>query len=148
MAYATVYHVLARNPARGTYTATSLPNATQVTQYILESAAEIDGWLLDAGYDAPFDKAIASGMVASPGVLLLQKWNSIGAALAVELGAQTSERIPDFERMWGEVEKMLYNTDLPLPRLGAKAYPRQHNNQAQAPAFGFSETPQPNNVDL
>ena len=54
MGYATVFHVAARNAARGTYNNTTIPNQTQVIEFLEEASAQIDAWLFHNGYDAPF----------------------------------------------------------------------------------------------
>lgn len=124
MGYATVYQVAARNAARGTYGESTKPTATQVVEFIDEAAAQLDAWLLNSGYDAPFASYIGASLIGSAGVLLLQRWNAIGAALAVEESAQQSDRVEFFQRMWAEVELACQKEDLPLPNLAGKAFPR------------------------
>lgn len=131
MQYCTVAQVLNRNAARVTYTATSIPNASQVFEYILESGAQLDQWLFAGGYAAPFDQAIASStpsimLVATNGQLLLQRWNSIGAALMVEEAAQQPINLEPFQKMWDEVKQVILDKtiDVPLPPNPAKAHPR------------------------
>lgn len=131
MQYCTVLQVLNRNAARGTYTASSIPNASQVLEYVLESGAQLDQWLFAGGYAAPFDAAIASStpsnmLVATQGQLLLQRWNSIGAALAVEEAAQQPINLEAFQKMWDEVKQVILDKtiDIPLPPNPAKAHPR------------------------
>lgn len=143
MAYATVYQVLARNAARATYTATSVPNTTQVVEFLEEAAGQLDAWLYDGGYAAPFASAIAVGQVSTSAQMLLQRWNALGAALAVEESAQQSDRLPAFQKMWDEVKKACVSQDLPLPILSGKAFPRGFGagrGTAVAQRFLFEQT--------
>lgn len=127
MQYCTTAQVAARNAARGTYTATSVPNASQVFEYILESGAQLDQWLLAGGYNAPFDSAIASStpsnmLVATAGQLLLQRWNAAGAALMVEEAAPAPMNLKIFQDMWNEIKQVILDKtiDVPLPQLAAR----------------------------
>lgn len=143
MGYATVFHVEARNTARGTYTDASKPTATQVVQFIDEAAGQLDAWLLNSGYDTPFASYIASQMIGSSGLALLQRWNSIGAALAVEEAAQQSTRVEFFQKMWLEVEAACQKEDLPFPVLAGKAFPRgfgESRGTAPCQEFNFDHT--------
>ncbi len=131
MQYCTVAQVLSRNSARVTYTATSVPNASQVFEFILEAGAQLDQWLFAGGYAAPFDQAIASStpsviLVATEGQLLLQRWNSVGAALMVEESAQQPINLKAFQDMWDEVQRVILDKtiDINLPMNPAKARPR------------------------
>lgn len=139
MPYATVIQVANRNAARGTYTGTSIPNASQVIEYLQESAAQIDSWLYGGGYQAPFDAAIASGAVPTAGQILLQRWNVIGAALMVEEGAQQPINLEHFKKLWDEVQKAALGQDLPLPLSPGKAFPR--GPSANPSQFNFARVP-------
>lgn len=147
MAYATVYQVVARTAARITYTATSIPNATQVVEFILESAAQLDQWLLAGGYDAPFDSKIASGLVATNGQMLLQRWNVTGAALYVEEAAQQPINLKALQEDWKEIKSVILDKtiDVPLPMLPSKADPRAPGvpgslQTESCPAFTFDKS--------
>lgn len=124
MPYATVYQVAARNAARGTYTANTIPTASQVVEFLVESAAQVDAWLYNGGYAAPFDAAIASGAIGTTGQVLLQRWNIIGAALMVEQSAQQPMELDQFQKLWDEVKAATTNHDLPLPLTAGKSFPR------------------------
>lgn len=155
MQYCTVAQVAARNAARGTYTATSVPNASQVFEYVLESGAQLDQWLYAGGYDAPFDQSIASStpssmLVATNAQLLLQRWNAAGAALMVEEAAVAPMNLKMFQEMWAEIKQICLDKsiDVPLPILATKERPRgpgapgslaPQNN----PQFRFDRTPRP-----
>lgn len=153
MQYCTVAQVAARNAARGTYTGTSIPNASQVFEYILESGAQLDQWLYAGGFDAPFDQSIASStpslmLVSTAGQLLLQRWNTTGAALYVEEGAQIPMNLKLFQDMWTEIKQVILDRtiDVPLPILPSKDLPRgpgEPGSLAQpAPRiFDFSVSP-------
>jgi hypothetical protein len=127
MAYATVFHVEAKNAARGVYTANTVPNATQVIQFIEEAAGKIDACLHEAGYSTPIS---ASGTPSSV-LLQLQHINAVGAAFMVETSARTSmkEKRDEFEEMWKGACKMIKSGDLPgLDKSAAESHPRGSGN--------------------
>lgn len=135
MAYASIAQVQARNTARPTYSATTHPTASQVSEYLDEAAALIDNALSNAGYVAPVDPT----GVSTSGVLLLSAWNSIGAAYLVEAGSQASDRRSDFKAMWDECLAAIANGNLPFPLQTAKALPRDDRPE---PAPQFTTTMQ------
>jgi|SRR6185312_12144146 len=124
MGYATVFHVAARNAARGTYNNTTVPNQTQVIEFIEEASAQIDAWLFHNGYDAPFGSYIAQGLVGTSAQILLQRWAAIGAAYSVEEAAQTSDRLADYKCKWDAVGSAACGQDLPFPMHAGRAFPR------------------------
>lgn len=126
MPYATVSDLANRAAFRGTYTNSTIPTASQVIGYILDASAQLDQWLLAGGYDAPFDQAIASGLIATSGQLLLRNWNTTGAALLVEQAAQQSDREVIYQKQWDNIAKMCMDKsiDVPLPMLAGKAHAR------------------------
>lgn len=108
MAYATVTHVEALNVGRGPYTASSLPNATQVAQYLAETAGELDSILRVRGYALP----VATG--ATSALELLESYNAIGAWAKVETSAQTSDRRELAVKMWESAKKMLADSTIEI----------------------------------
>ncbi len=158
MQYCTVQQVAARNAARGTYNTTTVPNASQVFEFILEAGAQLDQWLFAGGYAAPFDAAIASStpsvmLVATQGQLLLQRWNAAGAALMVEEAAQVPINLEAFQRMWDEIKKVILDVtvDIDLPVNAAKHHPRApgvpgSTADPNPPQFTFDRTANPTNL--
>lgn len=120
MAYATVYNVAALNTGR-TYGATNTkPSATQVVQYLEETAGVLDGILRQQGYLTPV------ATTATSAYKTLEGFNAIGAWCMVESAAQTSDRRQDAEAMWESAKKMLLDgiIDLDAPQDTTEALPR------------------------
>lgn len=123
MGYCTVIHVEARNAARGAFSGSSIPNASQVAGYCMDSAAIMDDAMSQGGYIVP----IAASSIASTVQQWLQYTNSVGAALLVEESAQVSTKADDFQKAWNSALKMLKAGELPgLPfdALGHGGNPR------------------------
>jgi hypothetical protein len=127
MAYASVTHVVAHHPARRTYTASTVPNLTEVAMYLDEAAADLDFSLAKAGYDSPLSSSVASAVKA-----YFQKANAMGALCMLESGAQQSHNRDDFCAMFREAKKMIEagqipgldkNDDESLPRYSAGTPP-------------------------
>lgn len=127
MAYATISHVVGHHPARRDYTASTIPNASQVAMLLDEIAAELDFSLAKAGYDSPLLSSSPSSVKA-----FFQKANSMGVLCALESGAQQSHNRDDFCSMYRNAQKMIENGQVPgldknddesLPRYSAAASP-------------------------
>lgn len=120
MAYASVYHVVAHHPARPTYTATSVPNASYVAMLVDEASAELDFSLTKGGYDAPLLSSAPSSVKA-----FMQKANAYGAIAMIEPGAQASHNRDSFNAMWKSAKDMIENGELPgMDRNDAESLPR------------------------
>lgn len=122
MAYASIIHVVAHHPARPTYTATSVPNASYVAMMIDEAAAVLDFALTKGGWDSPLLSSAPSSVKA-----FFQMANSYGAISMIEPGAQASHNRSTFYEMWQSAVKMIEigqlpgmdkNPDESLPRYG------------------------------
>lgn len=109
MAYCTVAHVEVRNAARGVFSATSKPNASQVVGYVNDAAALMDEAMFDGGYSVP----IVACSVPSTTQQWLQYTNSVGAAVMVEESAQVSTKQDEFVKAWNAALKMLKAGGLP-----------------------------------
>jgi hypothetical protein len=127
-AYATVAHVQALVPYRDFSAPTSIPNATQVTQYLDETAAELDAILRNKGYVVPVPTGATSTLK------LLEGYNAIGAWAAVESAAQASDRRDDARAMWEAAKKMLEDSELELDALARDA-------DLALPRFASAPTP-------
>lgn len=126
MAYASLPHVVARNPQRGDFTPNTKPTASQVCLFIEEAQAEVDTVLLAAGYALP----IATD-AASSARMLLQQAVSAGAAYKAEWAAAVSDRRKEYEDMWQSALRMLKVTQLDMPKDAGESLPR-------GPRQGFS----------
>lgn len=122
MAYASIAHVLAKNPARP-ITADTEPSREHVGQFIDEAAGLIDIALSAGGYDAPIPLGTSS--VPSAMQVFLQHANAVGAAYMTERAAPVSdERWREMEEMFESALKMMRAGQLPLGRSGNDALPR------------------------
>jgi hypothetical protein len=133
VAYASIYHIVAHHPARPTYTATSVPNASYVAMLIDEAAAELDFSLTKGGYDAPLLSSAPSSVKA-----FMQKANSYGAIAMIEPGAQASHNQTSFMAMWNAAKQMIENGELPnMDRNDAQSMPRMGTSSASGPIFSI-----------
>lgn len=112
MSYATLADVQARDPSR-TYTASSVPNATQVGMFILDTAAELDGILSSLQYAVPVSTSatVALGM--------LRGFNALGANCLVQEAAPTSRDRDQARELWEDCKKALRAGDIVLPDASA-----------------------------
>lgn len=101
-AYCSPTQVMALDAGR-TYTASSQPNPRQVTQFVLQTAAVIDGILRSRGYELPVASTATSARA------LLEYGNTLGAAAMVELSAPAGapNRRDEAVRMWADWRKGL-----------------------------------------
>lgn len=130
MAYATVFHVVAHHPARRDYTASTIPNASQVVMLLDEVSAELDFCLEKAGYDSPLLSSAPSSVKA-----FFQKANSMGVLCALESGAQQSHNRDDFCSMYREMKKAIESQQLPgLDKDDEESLPR-YSSSASPPYF-------------
>lgn len=112
-AYATVSDIAARLPG-ATFTASSLPNASQVVELIVQTADELDAILADVKYSVPVPTT------ATAAFNLLAGWNSVGAAmyaLGAKVQGQDSKQLPFLERRWTAILTDLRTGDTQLPGL-------------------------------
>jgi hypothetical protein len=133
MGYCALEDVAELNTGR-TFSATSRPTASQVVDYIEQTAAVIDAVLRGQGYNLPVPTTATSVLK------LLEGYNALGAACMVEQGAPTARRNGgsrggdlDVCAMWRAAQKMLadgtLDLELPLeanehlPRTGPSATP-------------------------
>jgi hypothetical protein len=98
--YATISHVEALNALR-TFTATSRPNASQVTGYLEETAGVLDGILAARGFQLPVPTTATSAL------RLLEHYNAIGAHAFAERAAESSPHKEAAEKLWADAQKML-----------------------------------------
>lgn len=134
MAYATPTQVFALDTGR-TYTPTSKPNASQVSQYITQTAAELDGILRTRGYTVPVPTTATSAYD------LLSGFNAYGAISLVEQSAPTKGgKAEGWQKMWEDAKKMLSCGDLELdaPRDSSISSPRGFRSSAER---GFPASP-------
>ena len=108
MGYATVMDVHQLNTGRPTYTASSKPTASQVIDFLEQSAAKIDAVLRGRGYSLP----VATG--ATSALKLLEGCNAAGAHALVEQGAQSSDRREAAMKLWQDCLAMLREGELEL----------------------------------
>lgn len=136
MAYASIYHVVAHHPARPTYTATSVPNASYVAMLVDEAGAELDFALVRGGWDSPLLSSAPSSVKA-----FFQRANAYGAISMIEPGAQVSHGRNTFYEMWTAAKKMIENGQLPgMERNSAESLPRSARDPgaaASGPFFDF-----------
>src|SRR3977135_951396 len=92
--YATLRHVAAI-AAKRTFTATSIPSASQVAMFLEHAQAEVDGILAGDGYAVPI------ATTATVSLKLLERIVTLGAWAQVEHSAQVSN---DAERAMKEWE--------------------------------------------
>lgn len=119
--YATVLHVSALAAGRGPFTATSIPNATQVALFIEHAQAEVDGLLAGDGYAVPI------ATTATVSLKLLERIVSIGAWAQVEQTAKVSDDLKQVVAMWDTARKELVAGTLQLadaPRLAGQNFAR------------------------
>lgn len=107
--YATVWHVAAVAAGRGPFTATSIPNATQVAMYIEHAQGEVDGILAADGYAVP----VAAGATLS--LKLLERLVTVGAWAQVEQTAKVSDDLDRVVKMWEKARKELAEGTVQLP---------------------------------
>jgi hypothetical protein len=118
--YATLSHVSAL-AAKRSFTATSVPSASQVAVFLEHAQAEVDGLLAGDGYAVPI------ATTATISLKLLERIVAIGAWNQVEQSAQVA---PDGERvlkMWEQARTELVRGTLQLadaPRLGGENFAR------------------------
>ena len=97
------------------FTATSMPRATQVHNFLLDTAQDLDSALSAQGYQTP----VATGATQAFGQA--NAWNSIGAAMysvyAMPQGG--GDRHGQFlERRWTAILQGIRDGDLTLPDAG------------------------------
>lgn len=112
MAYATIVDVHQLNTGRPTYTASSKPTASQVIDFLEQSAAKIDAVLRSRGY------AIPVATTATSALKLLEGCNAAGAHALVEQGAQSSDRREAAMKLWQDCLVMLREGELELDAAG------------------------------
>lgn len=123
MAYCTIDDVAELNTGR-TFTTSSKPNATQVNDFIEQTAAVIDGILRSQNYSLPI------ATTATSALKMLELFNAQGAACLVEQGAPTSDRRgakgDGVCAMWREAQKMLKGggIELDADRDTSESHPR------------------------
>lgn len=110
MPYATTDDVAARSPGR-TFTATSLPNATQVGIFLRDTAAELDTIAAVRGYTVPVPTT------ATIAYNLMRSYNAAGAHCLVEKAAPTGRKdsLDDACEAWQAAKKALAEGDVILP---------------------------------
>lgn len=130
MAYASITHVVAHHPARPTYTATSVPNASFVAMLIDEAAGELDFCLTQGGWDAPLLSSAPSSVKA-----FFQRANAYGAISMIEPGAQVSHNRGNFYDMWTSAKKMIVSGQLPgMEKNAAESLPRSAMDTIKSPS--------------
>lgn len=111
--YASIEDVLARNRQR-TFTATSVPNASDVHGFLRQTAGELEALLIQKGYNLP----IATTAVRA--WEYLRGLNALGAHVLVEQSAPTTrrEQLEAARLMWKDGLRMLAAAEsvLDIPR--------------------------------
>jgi hypothetical protein len=111
--YASMEDVLARNRQR-TFTATSVPNASDVQGFLRQTAGELDTLLVQKGYSLPIPTTAVRAWE------YLRNLNALGAHLLVEQSAPTTRRdqLEATRLMWKDAKKMLADAEsvLDIPR--------------------------------
>lgn len=134
MAYASTTDVSAL-AAKRTFGATSIPNASQVAEFLDFTAADLDSILAADGYALPVPTT------ASIALLNLKRLNAIGAWVQVEHSAQVSDDRDRAQRMWDAARKEFQSGGVSaydLPRLGGQNFAR---SQAAATPFFTRDMP-------
>lgn len=108
-AYANVEDVVRLTQGR-TYNASSIPNISEVHDFLALSAAQIDGILRGQGYALP----VATGATST--LRLLAHGNALGARALVESAAPTAapNAAEHAEKLWCDFKKALGDGDLEL----------------------------------
>lgn len=129
-AYATVSHVQGFNAARK-FTASSIPNDTQVVSYLVETAAVLNGILIELEYALPIPDT------ATQALKVLEHFNARGAWAMSERSAEASPHRDKAETLWDEAQKMLRDgvVKLDAPTNQQVAMPRYPAADASAPFF-------------
>lgn len=128
--YATIANVSAL-AAKRVFTATSIPNTSQVAMFLEHAQAEVDGILAGDGYAVPV------ATTATISLKLLERIVTLGAWAQVEKSAQVSENAKEALAMWDSARTELVKGTLQLadaPRLGGENFAR-----AQFAATAFFE---------
>lgn len=122
MVYATLSNVTAY-AAKRVFTATSVPSASQVAQFIEHAQAELDGILGADGYQVPVPTT------ATISLKLLERLTTLGAYAQVEKSAQVSDDAKDALAIWEQARKELVAGTIQLvdaPRLGGENFARSN----------------------
>lgn len=120
MPYCSVLDAQSRNAAR-TVTPSSVPNIAQVQQFVADAAAEINGILVNKGYQIPIISASNPDAFA-----LLHSLNVTGAWSMMEAAAPNSPNLDRAAKAWDEAKKMLGDAKFVLnaPQDMARSEPR------------------------
>ena len=124
-AYASAPDVVGHLTLVATFTATSRPNASQVHNHLLDTAAELNSKLAEADYSVPVSTA------ASAAFEQLNHFNAIGAAMyttAAHPAGKDSKHLEFLERRWNAILSGIadgsisldaeQDTSVSLPRFG------------------------------
>lgn len=120
MAYASIPDVQAL-AAKRTFTATSVPSASQVAKFLDIAAAELDSILSADGYSLPVPTT------ASIALLALNSLNALGAWAQVEKSAQVSDQVDRAQKLWDDARTEFKSGGVSLydlPRLGGENFAR------------------------
>lgn len=118
--YATLSHVNVL-AAKRTFTATSIPSASQVAVYLEHAQAEIDGILGGDGYAVPV------ATTATISLKLLEHLTALGAWAFVERAAQVSADVKEVNERWDHAREGLARGTIQLvdaARLGGENFAR------------------------
>lgn len=117
--YATLGDVQALNAARN-LTATSVPNSSQVAQFLQFSGAQIDSILVEKGYSLPVPTT------ATAALMLLERVNAQGGYAMTERSAAASPHADTAEKAYAAALEMLEaaSTILDIPKSVARSSPR------------------------
>jgi hypothetical protein len=134
MAYATTSHVEAMLLGRLPLGTQGQVSATQVVNWLEQTAGVIDGLLAQNGYSAPVSPTAASSALKT-----LEGFNTAGAWYHVEAASKTRDKVKfeEAKRMWGSAQKMLSDgiVELDLEIDTAEALPRGGFSCATPPFF-------------
>jgi hypothetical protein len=128
MAYASISNVSVL-AAKRTFGATSIPNSSQVAEFLDNTSSELDSILSGDGYQVPVPTT------ASIALLALRRLTALGAWVQVEHSAQVSVDLDRAVKAWEQAK-----TDLIRGRVGLVDAPRlagQNFARAQSAATPF-----------
>lgn len=112
MSYATIQDVQARDPTLQ-ITASSVPNASQVSRFIEDTAAELDGILAALDYSVPI------ATTATQAHAMLRGFNALGANAYVQEATPTSRDRDLARKLWEDCKKALAAGNVALPGAAA-----------------------------
>lgn len=129
MAYASLPDVQARNTIRGEFGVRTRPTATQVAEYLEDTAVILDGILRARGYQVPVPST------ATTALRWLRQANAAGAHARVEnAGSEQDSLDESAEAAWRAATNMLRKGEIELDAPRDTATTRSRSSRATLPA--------------